>query len=111
MLCGSMEFIKDMAAVMESQGMTEGSNAEPGDFRLKGLSVEEARARMLAHAVVRPAEKVALDADERVLAESVTALRDQPPFDASAMDGWAVRRADVESGGTLVIAGESAAGR
>jgi molybdopterin molybdotransferase len=79
--------------------------------RLKGLSVEEARARMLAHTVVRPAEKVTLDADGRVLAETVTALRDQPPFDASAMDGWAVRRADVESGGTLVIAGESAAGR
>jgi ferredoxin--NADP+ reductase len=35
MLCGSMDFIKDMAAVMESQGMTEGSNAEPGDFVLE----------------------------------------------------------------------------
>lgn len=35
MLCGSMEFIKDMAAVMESQGMTEGSNAEPGDYVLE----------------------------------------------------------------------------
>lgn len=35
MLCGSMDFIKDMASVMESQGMTEGSNAEPGDFVLE----------------------------------------------------------------------------
>jgi len=35
MLCGSMEMIKDMAAVLESQGMTEGSNAEPGAFVLE----------------------------------------------------------------------------
>lgn len=35
MLCGSMEFIKDMAAVMENQGLTEGSNAEPGDYVLE----------------------------------------------------------------------------
>ena len=35
MLCGSMEFIKDMAAVMEGQGLTEGSNAEPGDYVLE----------------------------------------------------------------------------
>jgi ferredoxin--NADP+ reductase len=30
-----MEFIKDMAAVMESQGLKEGSNAEPGDYVLE----------------------------------------------------------------------------
>ena len=35
MLCGSMEFIKDMAALLESQGLVEGSNAEPGDFVLE----------------------------------------------------------------------------
>jgi ferredoxin--NADP+ reductase len=35
MLCGSMDFIKDMAAVMESQGLVEGSNAEPGDYVLE----------------------------------------------------------------------------
>ncbi|HEX6861102.1 MAG TPA: ferredoxin--NADP reductase [Caulobacteraceae bacterium] len=35
MLCGSMVFIKDMAALLESHGMTEGSNAEPGDFVLE----------------------------------------------------------------------------
>jgi ferredoxin--NADP+ reductase len=35
MLCGSMEMIKDMAAVLESQGMTEGSNAEPGAYVLE----------------------------------------------------------------------------
>ena len=32
MLCGSMAMIKDTAALLEAQGLTEGSNAEPGDF-------------------------------------------------------------------------------
>ena len=44
----------------------------------------------------------------RVLAEDVAAVRDQPPFAASAMDGWAVRAADAP--GRLKIVGESAAG-
>jgi ferredoxin--NADP+ reductase len=35
MLCGSMDMIKDMAAICEAHGMTEGSNAEPGDFVLE----------------------------------------------------------------------------
>lgn len=32
MLCGSMAMIKDTAALLETQGLKEGSNAEPGDF-------------------------------------------------------------------------------
>jgi ferredoxin--NADP+ reductase len=35
MLCGSMHMIKDVAAILESQGLVEGSNAEPGDFVLE----------------------------------------------------------------------------
>ncbi len=35
MLCGSMHMIKDVAAMLEAQGMTEGSNSEPGDFVLE----------------------------------------------------------------------------
>ena len=35
MLCGSMDMIKEVAAILESQGMVEGSNAEPGDFVLE----------------------------------------------------------------------------
>jgi molybdopterin molybdotransferase len=78
----------------------------------KGLSVEHARARMLARAAALPSETVPLaQGDGRVLAETVSAVRDQPPFDASAMDGWAVRRADVGETTTLHIVGESAAGR
>jgi ferredoxin--NADP+ reductase len=35
MLCGSMAMIKEFAALLESQGLAEGSNAEPGDFVLE----------------------------------------------------------------------------
>lgn len=74
-------------------------------------AVNQARAVMLAAVEPLPVETVALaDADGRVLAEAVTAIRDQPPFDTSAMDGWAVRRADVAEGARLHIVGESAAG-
>jgi molybdopterin molybdotransferase len=73
-------------------------------------SVEEARARMLEQAVALPAETVALaEAVGRTLAEDIHAIRDQPPYPASAMDGWALAAADAP--GRLTIAGESAAGR
>ncbi|WP_133254966.1 gephyrin-like molybdotransferase Glp [Phenylobacterium hankyongense] len=76
---------------------------------MKLLSVDDARARMLAEVEPRPAETVTLAAAiGRVLAEDVAAVRDQPPFAASAMDGWAVRAADTP--GALKIVGESAAG-
>lgn len=32
MLCGSMEMIQETAALLESHGLTEGSNAQPGDY-------------------------------------------------------------------------------
>ena len=73
------------------------------------LSVEDARARMLAWTEVLGPETVTLEAAiGRVLAEAVAALRDQPPYPASAMDGWALRAADAP--GSLRIVGESAAG-
>jgi molybdopterin molybdotransferase len=78
---------------------------------MKNLTIEEARARMLAQ--VRPlgSETIAIEeAHGRVLAEALDATRDQPPFRASAMDGWAVRRADVAGETLLDIVGESAAG-
>ena len=78
----------------------------------KNLSVIEARRRMLAGAERLGVEDVALEqALGRVLASPVVADRDQPPFDASAMDGWAIRRADLASGEAFRVAGESAAGR
>jgi molybdopterin molybdotransferase len=72
-------------------------------------SVEEARAAMLAWAVATPLETVTLaDAVGRALAEDIHAIRDQPPYPASAMDGWAAAAADIP--GRLRVAGESAAG-
>jgi molybdopterin molybdotransferase len=57
-----------------------------------------------------PAESVAIaEAGSRVTAAEVTARVDLPPFASSAMDGFAVRAADLP--GTLRIVGESAAGR
>jgi molybdopterin molybdotransferase len=44
----------------------------------------------------------------RVLADAVVAMRDQPPFNVSAMDGYALRSSDTP--GRLQIGGESAAG-
>ena len=60
------------------------------------LSVDDALSRVLA--AVRPplGERVALaDAFERVLAEPIVATRDVPPWDNSAMDGFAVVSADL----------------
>jgi molybdopterin molybdotransferase len=74
------------------------------------VSVEEARAKILALSTPVARERVALDdARGRVLAEDVVAVADLPPFDYSAMDGYAVRAADV-SKAALPVAGESRAG-
>jgi molybdopterin molybdotransferase len=77
------------------------------------LSVAEALDRVLAQAAPLRAEEVPLgDADGRVLAYPLTARRTQPPADVSAMDGYAVRAADVASVPVrLRIVGEVAAGR
>jgi molybdopterin molybdotransferase len=60
------------------------------------LSVEDALGRIVAGVKPKPAERVSLaDALDRVLAEDIRARRTQPPWDVSAMDGYAVRAADV----------------
>src|SRR5512134_1949175 len=76
------------------------------------LSVAEALARVTRDLAPLEAERVALAAaDGRVLAEDVAARLTQPPFDASAMDGYAVRAADVAAVPvTLRVAGQSMAG-
>ena len=76
------------------------------------LSVAEALSRVTRGLAPLEAERVALDkADGRVLAEDVAARLTQPPFDASAMDGYAVRAADVAAVPvTLKVAGQSLAG-
>lgn len=78
---------------------------------LRNLSVLDARARMLDATAFLGQEPVPLGAClGRILAQALIAKRDQPPFDASAMDGWAMRSADAVSGARLKIVGESAAG-
>lgn len=77
------------------------------------ISVEEARARILAALAPTAAEWVALsEAAGRVLAESALARRTQPPADLSAMDGYAARADDVVSApAELAVIGEAPAGR
>lgn len=77
------------------------------------LPVEDALARMLDRATpVGEAETVDVaHASGRVLASAAIARRTQPPFRASAMDGYAVRAADLAAGQPLRLIGESAAGR
>ena len=60
------------------------------------MPVAEALARVLDGATPLPAEAAPLnDAHGRVLAADLAAKRTQPPDDVSAMDGYAVRAADV----------------
>ena len=73
------------------------------------LPVEEARSRILSNVKPLPPENVPLaQALGRVLAKPLNAKRDQPPFNASAMDGYAVRTEDNAT--ELTVIGTSAAG-
>jgi molybdopterin molybdotransferase len=81
------------------------------------LSVDAAMALLLADIVPMPGEQVALlDARHRILSAPLSATRTQPPFDVSAMDGYAVRAADVAKVSAahparLKLIGASAAGQ
>jgi molybdopterin molybdotransferase len=77
------------------------------------ISVAQALDHVLAHAESLPVEEAPLtEADGRVLAYNLRALRTQPPADVSAMDGYAVRSADVAQVPVrLKVIGEVAAGR
>jgi molybdopterin molybdotransferase len=73
------------------------------------LPIAEAQARLFALGVPMPIETVALaDAAGRWAAEPVLARRTQPDSDLSAMDGYAIRFADLP--GPWRVIGESAAG-
>lgn len=75
------------------------------------LPVDEAIAAILKRIPAPTAETVALsDAAGRVLLEPLVARHDQPPFDASAMDGYAVRADDIVPGHALSVVGISQAG-
>ncbi|MFP3920222.1 MAG: gephyrin-like molybdotransferase Glp [Dichotomicrobium sp.] len=76
------------------------------------LPVEDALARILDGATPVAAESAGvISAARRVLAEDIPARLTQPPFDASSMDGFAVRAEDIASPpATLRIVGQAAAG-
>ncbi|MFT4014016.1 MAG: molybdopterin molybdotransferase MoeA [Paracoccus sp. (in: a-proteobacteria)] len=73
------------------------------------IGVDEARALVLALAMPSETEEIAVeDALGRALARPALARLTQPPFDASAMDGYALRGADLP--GPLRVIGTAAAG-
>lgn len=84
--------------------------------RTDDLTVGEALSRVLAGVHVLPAEQVAIsEALGRVLASAVVAGDSLPPFANSAMDGYAVRAADLSSASratptVLRVVGDIAAG-
>jgi molybdopterin molybdotransferase len=74
------------------------------------LSIEEAQRLILERVRPLEAERVALgEAAGRVTAEAAKAGLDLPPFDSSAMDGFAVREADTP--GSLPVVARIPAGR
>jgi molybdopterin molybdotransferase len=74
------------------------------------ITVEEALARCFALVAPLPAETVALrGAAGRVMCAPAVAARDQPPFAASAMDGYAVSGKPAP-GDSFVVIGEAGAG-
>ena len=76
------------------------------------IPVAAATAQVLRLARPLQAEAVPLaEAAGRVLAAGAKAARDQPPFDASAMDGYALAGAGLKPGASFAVIGEAAAGR
>jgi len=75
------------------------------------ISVSEALSACFDLVDPLDAEKIPLaEAAGRVLAQPVCATRDQPPFAASAMDGYAILGIEAEPHAMFKVIGESAAG-
>jgi molybdopterin molybdotransferase len=75
------------------------------------ISTADALSHLFDLVDVLPIETVPLrHAAGRVLAQDVAASRDQPPFAASAMDGYAILAEDAVTGRQLKVIGEAAAG-
>ncbi len=77
------------------------------------IPVDKALEIVLSHTPLLPSEEVLLtDALGRVLAEDVRCDSDMPPFDRSAMDGYALRAADAaEAPVRLEVVGQIRAGQ
>ena len=108
----------DRGMRIEGIRLIEKSGGKSGHYRAKELSrgaipVADALARVLDGCRAAAGRNVPLaEALGRVLAQTLTAMRTQPPADVSAMDGYAVRAADVANApARLNVIGEVAAGR
>ena len=90
-------FARRRAAALEAAArMTAPTHVHPEAHAEALLSLDDARAQMLDGLEPLPAEEVALDdALGRVLAELIISRLTLPPWDNSAMDGFAVRAADI----------------
>lgn len=75
------------------------------------ISVSDALAHLFDLVTPLPPETVPLRAAAgRILAAPVTARRTQPPFDTTAMDGYAVKSVELEQHAQFKVIGEAAAG-
>jgi molybdopterin molybdotransferase len=75
------------------------------------ITVDEALDALFALARPLATERVRLaEAAGRVLAEPVVAERNQPPFAAAAMDGYALKGIEAEPGAMFKVIGTSVAG-
>ena len=75
------------------------------------ISVKEALEKLFLIAKITPVETVELKKClGRVLAKPLESTRSNPPFPSSAMDGYAIDKANLKSGAEFKVIGESAAG-
>ncbi|WP_417728118.1 gephyrin-like molybdotransferase Glp [Roseovarius sp.] len=75
------------------------------------ITVDAALAHLFSLVQPLDIEEVPLaQASGRILARDVAASRNQPPFAAAAMDGYALRGNEVASGAQFTVTGEAAAG-
>ncbi|MFK7753636.1 MAG: gephyrin-like molybdotransferase Glp [Sedimentitalea sp.] len=75
------------------------------------ITVDAARALLFDLVSPLPVEHVPLiEAAGRVLGETVHATRTQPPFDASSMDGYALKQIEADQHAQFKVIGEAAAG-
>lgn len=64
---------------------------------IQTITLEEAQERLMTHVHPVMSESVGLlESTDRILAEDVYAAINQPPFERSAMDGYAVRSGDLK---------------
>ena len=101
-----------MTQTMQHSGSALPANEMVPSGQLLECAEALRRVQLLAGSIkANAAEQVSLaEADGRVLATDVLADRDQPPFDRSTRDGYALRAAESSGGTSLFLAGAIRAG-